>query len=223
VIGLGAYLNSVEGTLLQTREALGPPPGASGARGVAFFSMAATNAPVLANPLSIPEGRDTPLRSFDDFAAALRTGRTSAGQWVEPSGGAPGGVFAEDAVVPPMPWKLTPTTGHLMGTLRGADGQPLDTATVIVGREGEDPPAGEDPPVGRLSAATETDGNGFYGAVDLAPGTYALMVTPRDGGTVRSACLVRVVEGAVARLDLALDGTSPTLATCQPSETSRLR
>ena len=60
------------------------------------------------------------------FAAALRTGRTSAGQWVEPSGGFAGGVFAEDAFVPPMPWKLAPTTGHLMGTLRGADGQPLE-------------------------------------------------------------------------------------------------
>lgn len=222
VVGLGAYLNSLEGTLLQVREAVAPRAEGPAARGVAFFSMAATNAPVLANPLSVPAGRDTPLRTFDDFTAALLTGRTAGGQWLEPQAGFAGGVFAEEAVAPVMPWKVEPTAGHLLGTLRAPDGAPLDTATVIVGRadEGEAP---LEAPAGRLSAAVETDGNGVFGAVDLAPGRYVLMITPRGNGTLRSACTVEVTPGGVARLDLVVDGLSPTLAQCVGAEASRRR
>jgi uncharacterized lipoprotein YddW (UPF0748 family) len=222
VVGLGAYLNSLEGTLQQVREAVAPRAEGPAARGVAFFSMAATNAPVLANPLAIPAGRDTPLRTFDDFAAALLTGRTAGGQWLEPQAGFPGGVFETGAVVPAMPWKTEPAAGHLLGTLRAPDGAPIDTATVIVGRadEGEAPLEG---PTGRLSAAVETDGNGVYGAVDLAPGRYVLMITPRGSGTLRSACTVEVTPGGVARLDLVVDGLSPTLAQCVAAEPSRYR
>lgn len=221
VTGLGAYLNSVEGTLLQAREAARPAAGGAATRGVVFFSMAATNTPVNGNPLSFPAGRDTPLRTFDDFASALVTGRTQAGQWLEPQAGFPGGLYADDAVVPPMPWKAEPLTGHLLGVIRGAGGGVLDTATVIVSREDED--SGEDPPAGRLSAATETDGSGAFGAVDLAPGRYSLMVTPRAGGTVRSACTVEIAAGAVARLELLIDGGQPTLAACAAIEPARRR
>lgn len=222
VIGLGAYLNSLEGTLLQTREALAPAgDGATASRGVSFYSMAASNAPVIANPLSVPAGRDTPLRPFDDLAAALQTGRTSTGQWVEPPAAFAGGLFAAPAVVPAMPWKSDPQAGHLMGTLRTPDGEPLDTATVIVTREG-DVVEGE-PEAGRLSVATESDGGGFYGAVGLAPGTYSLLITPRAGGTWRSDCTVEIVAGTVAQLDIVVDGRSPVLAACQVLAPSRIR
>lgn len=221
VVGLAAYLNSIEGTLQQAREALATPPAGPANRGVTFFSMAATNAPVLANPLSIPAGRDTPLRTFDDFAVALVSGRAGNGQWVEPAAGFSGGLFAEKAVVPPMPWKTAPQSGHLLGRLRTPGGEPFDTATVIVSREDGD--RAPEPETGRLSAATETDGSGVFGAVNLAPGEYSLMVTPRAAGMVRSACTVRIAPGVVARLDLVIDGRSPALAACDSSDASRLR
>ena len=54
VIGLGAYQNSLEGLLRQARVGLA----AAGPQGgVSFFSLAATNAPVVDNPLSLPAGR----------------------------------------------------------------------------------------------------------------------------------------------------------------------
>lgn len=210
-IGVGTYLNSLEGTLQQAREAVSA--GEAGTRGVAFYSIAASNAPVLANPLSVPAGRDTPLRPFDDLAAALLTGRTSTGQWVESPAGFSGGLFASPAIVPTMPWKTEPQTGHLMGALRAPDGSPLDTASVIVTREG-DSLEGE-PPVGRLSAGTETDGSGFYGAIDLAPGRYSLLITPRDDGMRQTDCTVEIAPAAVTRLDVLVDGRSPVRAACQ--------
>lgn len=212
--GVGAYLNSIEGTLLQAREALSPaaPDGVAN-RGVAFFSMAANNAPVLANPISIPPGRDTSLRTFDDFASALVTGRLSGGQWVEQEAGFAGGLFADGAVVPSMPWKTEPSAGHLLGTLRTPDGGPVDTATVIVSRD--DAPEGPEPAEGRQSAATETDGSGVFGAVGLVPGTYSLMITPRGSATVRSACTVNVTAGSVSRVGLLVDARWPTLAQCE--------
>jgi hypothetical protein len=210
VIGLGAYLNSIEGSLLQVREATAVTPEGTSNRGVSFFSMAASNAPVMSNPLSVPAGRDTPLRTFEDFASGLVTGRAANGQTLDASGQEP--VFAWPAAVPVMPWKQEPRTGHLMGYVRAPDGSPLDTATVIVGRA--DGGLVPEPAEGRLSAAVETDGLGFYGAVDLAPGSYSLMITPRNAGGVRSTCTVEISAGAVASLDLVVDGRSPLLAEC---------
>ncbi|HTV03488.1 MAG TPA: family 10 glycosylhydrolase, partial [Luteitalea sp.] len=69
VVGLGAYQNSTEGLIRQARASLDAisPQG-----GVAFFSLAANNAPVVNNALSVPAGRDTPQRPLEDVAAALR-------------------------------------------------------------------------------------------------------------------------------------------------------
>ena len=59
IVDLGAYQNSLEGLLRQAHTAVA----ATGPRGgVSLFSLAATNAPVVDNPLSTPPGRDTPQR-----------------------------------------------------------------------------------------------------------------------------------------------------------------
>lgn len=79
------------------------------------------------------------------------------------------GVFTQPVNVPAIPWKDTPTRGHLMGTLTPSlpcrpalDGHSLALS-------------------GPQTRALVADGNGWFGAVDLPPGQYLLStetVTP---------------------------------------------
>lgn len=219
-IAIGAYLNSVEGSLRQARRATGAPaapaadPLASpGAEGVIFFALGAHNAPVTDNPLAASGPRDTPYRSFDDLAAGLLTGRTTAGQPLE--AGSPAPLFARSAAVPVPAWKATPITGHLRGTLvSSATGQPVDGAAIVL-----EPEATADG-VGRIDgpAAAVTldrsDGGGAFGGLGLAPGRYRVVVTPFRDGRYRSSCTVTIGAGVVASVALSLDPSRPAIATC---------
>jgi hypothetical protein len=116
----------------------------------------------------------------------------------------PSPLFQDPAAVPPMPWKDDPQVGHLMGFVRDESGLPIDTGAVTLSRsEGV---AG----LGRSTVATATDGGGFYGGVDLAPGTYQVTVTPVGQPAWVAECTRDVVAGAVARLDLTIDRGLPS-------------
>jgi uncharacterized lipoprotein YddW (UPF0748 family) len=101
-IGLGVYLNGIEGSIKQIRRTLAATP-----LGVNLYALANPDAAVDA----------TPARGFAEFAAALTT-QTPYDPNPEP-------IFAEEANVPTLPWKTNPTTGHLMGTA-------TDTAAIYV-------------------------------------------------------------------------------------------
>lgn len=186
LIGLGGFLNAVEGTLRQTRRALASTESGGAAGGVIFFSMANSNVAVSANPYAIPP-RDTPARSFEEFAAALTTGKSLDGTTLyEPAAEAP--VFAEPAAVPVLSWKASPTRGHLMGFARRPDGSALDSATVTL-----------EEIVTKTRRTTVTDGQGFFGGVDLEPGHYLVKV--ELGSEVLYAPPVEVKAGGVARVE----------------------
>ncbi|MGH9883598.1 MAG: family 10 glycosylhydrolase, partial [Pyrinomonadaceae bacterium] len=158
VMGQGAFNNAIEGTLRQTRRTL-TPAGGTNLSGIIFFSMATSNIAVTGNPFSIPPA-NTPARPFAEFAAGLTTGKSVNGLTLyEPPGMTP--IFNDPAVIPTFSWKVAPTVGHVKGEARRADNTPLDTATVII--ENLDTHA---------TRTTKTDGGGFFGAVDLAPGPY---------------------------------------------------
>jgi uncharacterized lipoprotein YddW (UPF0748 family) len=217
VIGLGAYLNSVEGTLRQIRRTTAtgapadslPPPD-----GVVLFSMGAHNAPVANNPLAAAGPRDTPYRGFDDLASGLTTGRTTTGQPLESSGQPP--VFAAPAAVPIPAGKLAPASGHLRGTITRASG-PVDGADVtlepVLGDTRRAPGA-----VGTAAAPIpglgRSDGGGAYGGLNLLPGRYTVLVSPPGDGQYRSACTVTIVAGVVTTLDLTIDASRPAVASC---------
>jgi uncharacterized lipoprotein YddW (UPF0748 family) len=129
-------------------------------------------------------------RNPDDAAAASsRTGAASRDELTraltQPSSYDPvtPAAFASAASVPAMPWKAQPTTGHIRGTvpglahgtveLRGASGAALRTTT--------------------------TDGSGWFGFVDVAPGTYQIAA----GATTLSAT---IVAGQVATATTAAAG-----------------
>ena len=207
MMGLGGFVNSVEGTLAQTRRSL--EPSALGHRnlGVNFFSMATSNVAVTANPLSLPPGQNTPARPFADFAAGLVTGRSAAGTTLfEDPVLRPVPIFDAPAAVPVLPWKAAPEVGHLRGVIRDESGAVVDAGDVAIARSADGAPAG----AGRLAVATATDGNGFYGGVDLAPGTFRVTVTPAAQPPYTSACTATVTAGRVATFDIDIDRSAPT-------------
>jgi hypothetical protein len=59
-------------------------------------------------------------------------------------------------VMPLLSWKIAPRNGHLMGFVRRADTMEVEIRNLETGE----------------MRTAVTDGGGFYGAVDLAPGRY---------------------------------------------------
>jgi hypothetical protein len=152
---------------------------------VALYSYAVSNAP--------EKGSETPATPNAEFLRSL----------VEPSpwGGEAAPPFAAPAPPPAMPWKGG-AVGHLGGIVRrsGREGLPLDGATVRL--EGPQAPPGEaGAPSVSVSRSLLTDGNGFFGATDLAPGRYALAVESGRAVLSRETAVLRA--GEVLTLDLA--------------------
>jgi uncharacterized lipoprotein YddW (UPF0748 family) len=206
VMGIGSFLNAVEGTLTQVRRALEPSVLGNRNLGVNFFSMATSNVAVTANPLSVPPGQNTPVRPFGDFASGLVTGRSANGAtFFEDPAANPVPVFDQPAAIPDLPWKTSPQAGHLRGIVRDESGEVVDSGTVIVERVAD----GTVPAGGRASSAGATDGGGFYGAVDLAPGMFNVTVTPVGQAAYPAACTTVISAGNVARFDITIDRSAP--------------
>jgi uncharacterized lipoprotein YddW (UPF0748 family) len=208
ILGQGAFVNGIEGTLRQVRRASAPSTTGRFASGFSFYSMATSNIAVTNNPFALPSPATTTARSFAEFASALTTGRSVNGLTLyEDPAANPVPFFATESAVPDMPWKSSPAAGHLMGFVRDETGEIVDTGTVIIARE-----AGADPPAGtRTTIAGATDGGGFYGGVDLAPGTYRVTVTPVGQLAYTTACATEVTAGRVGRFDITIDREAPTV------------
>jgi uncharacterized lipoprotein YddW (UPF0748 family) len=206
MMGIGSFLNSIEGTLAQVRRALAPSGLGHRTLGVNFFSMATSNVAVPANPLSIPPGQNTPARPFADFAAGLVTGRSANGAMLfEDPVATPVAIFDQPAAIPGLSWKTDPQVGHLRGVIRDESGEIVDTGTVAIQRVAD----ATTPAVGRFSAATASDGGGFYGGVDLAPGEFGVTVTPVGRSAYTTACTAAVTAGHVTTFDITIDRTAP--------------
>ena len=124
MMGIGSFLNSIEGSLTQVRRALQPSALGNQNLGVNIYSMATSNVAVNANPLSVPPGANTPARPFADFAAGLVTGRSANGLTLfeDPSLNAIP-IFERPASIPDLPWKTNPQVGHLRGVVRDGAGR----------------------------------------------------------------------------------------------------
>lgn len=165
MMGQGASVNAIEGTLRQTRRTLTPASGPTNLSGIIYFSMATSNIAVTNNPFAIPGPVTTPVRPFSEFASALTTGKSVNGLTLyEPTGMTP--IFSDPAPIPTFSWKVAPTLGHMKGEALRADNTPFDTEPVTI--ENLDT---------NVTRTTATDGGGFFGAVDLAPGPYRAQVS----------------------------------------------
>jgi uncharacterized lipoprotein YddW (UPF0748 family) len=215
LIGQGASLNAIEGTLRQTRRALALPSSGQPAQGVVFFSMATSNIEIASNPHSIPPSQSTPKRPFAEFASALVTGRSVDGTVLyEDAASNPTPVFATPATVPDLAWKTSPHVGHLLGIVSDEAGQPVDGGEVTIARTSGDPALA----AGRTSVTAHTDGNGAYGGVDLTPGSYQVTIIPPGQAPYTAPDAVQIALGQVARLDIEIDRDRPTVTLgAQPS------
>lgn len=147
MIGLGGFINSIEGTLRQIRRVNGS---------TILFSLANTNAAVTDNSVSYPTpGVSTPKRPNSEYFAAVKSGLTSMPY--EPTALDP--VFKDPAPVPATPWKEE--NGHLLGVAPG-----IDSATVVI----------DNPATGAVRTSM-TDGHGVFGAANLTPGSWRAMIT----------------------------------------------
>jgi uncharacterized lipoprotein YddW (UPF0748 family) len=203
LMGNGNLLNAVEGTLRQTRRALAPSTTGNAAKGVVFFSQATNNVAVTANPYSFPPNQNTPVRPFAEFASGLTTGRSVDGATqYEDTAANPTAVFANLAPAPALPWKTNPAQGHLMGFIFDENGQPVDTGAVVIERIAAPAKKRKPQTLNRTVVNTATDGGGFYGGVDLDPGTYRVTVTPVGQAPFIAPNAMEVRAGQVTRLNV---------------------
>jgi len=179
VIGLGAFMNSLENTTVQIEA--GRAPGTSGAstRGFNFFSYNATNG-------AIPE---QPARPRDEFFRALTEDGAYAAE-------AP---FPTSTTVPHMPWKTRPRTGHLLALILDADGTAADGARVTIRRVARRTSA---------AVVQYADGNGYVGGIDLRPGMYQLLITLPGEPDQHVIVPDPVVPGRVTRILVHLSNRS---------------
>lgn len=114
-------------------------------------------------------------------------------------------MFGNPVATPTMPWKTAPTRGHLKGFVFGdSPTNALDGAVVIL--------------TGQSSRAQTNDATGFYGFVDLAPGTYT--VSASFPGYLPATNHVTVTVGQVQTTDLNLVAIQAPLITQQPQSTN---
>jgi uncharacterized lipoprotein YddW (UPF0748 family) len=167
VIGPGIYLNYTSNAIIQMRAARAPSPTGNYAEGVCGYVY------------KQPDLGFTPFATFRSFL----TNSPNTHDSVSPA------IFQERASVPAMPWKTTPTKGHLKGFVFGGGAtNALDGARVSVS--------------GPANRSQTNDATGFYGFVDLPPGTYT--VTASYSNLASQSLSALITTGVVTMLDFTL-------------------
>ena len=167
IMGNAAYLNYTENTVRQFRQSLTPDAGGRAAVGVAAYSYGAPafkpDPPTRdCGGVTVPHGTtvdsNTNVAEADAFRAQLSQQLTTA----DPDGQPP--LFAAPAAIPAMPWKETPSQGHLMGFV-SRHGEATENLFVqIISLPGN-----------HIVRTVQTEANGFFGVVGLTPGDYRIV------------------------------------------------
>lgn len=98
-------------------------------------------------------------------------------------------LYAAPIGLPEMLWKTAPTLGHLKGVVTcSSNAMPADAAIVTL--------------AGPVNRTCVVDATGFYGSVDLPPGSYTVSVN--HANSQAAVAEIAIVAGAVATQDLTL-------------------
>lgn len=184
-IGLGNFLNRPEATLAQV-ERVRHNEGEIMADGLAFYSYATPTSRALR---SRTRGPSVPQEISDGLEYLLRGPYTSQGPLRTP------------VPIPTMDWIEHPRTGWLAGVVRSPDGKPIDSASVVLLAAASQSP--------REVQQTTSDGSGYFGFANLAPGRYDVEAA-NSAWTARTSINVEVAH--VARIELRIGGTDAASA-----------
>jgi uncharacterized lipoprotein YddW (UPF0748 family) len=171
VNGPALYLNPVEDSVELARRGLEPTAAGNTLMGWSGYSYASPSSEF---------GGDR------DLADAERARLAEMLTAEDPSGAEP--LFARPASVPEMTWKTQPTTGHLAGTLTTTSGTSLDQVDVTLRHL----------TTNQTVSGRTTDGSGWFGFVDLAPGLWLAQIDLPDGVVGKPVSVVRVAKGELA-------------------------
>jgi uncharacterized lipoprotein YddW (UPF0748 family) len=177
VIGPGIYLNTLSDSIRQYRQTRQPTVVGNRANGVLGYVYHQVSSDF--QPCSV-------------FLSAL----TSPGNYdsVSPA------MFELATSVPDMPWKSSPTKGHLKGMVVNEGGELLDGAFINV--------------IGPVSTGRISDATGFYGFVDLPPGSYSVAAQFQGCEPMTNSCVITV--GTVTTLNVRLPTSRPPVIASQP-------
>ncbi|SFD01265.1 family 10 glycosylhydrolase [Streptomyces aidingensis] len=168
VNGPALYLNSVAGSVAQARRAIAPSAAGNTAAGWSGYSYA--------NPaMATVGGSPAERRAQRDALAEALTG-------------GPDAPFAQRAAVPDMPWKTSPTDGHVTGRLALRGGGVLDQARVTL----RPLTAGGEP------LTVRSDGNGWFGFAHVPAGRYLVTAELPPGVAGLPVDVVEVTRGGIA-------------------------
>lgn len=158
--GIGIYLNSVSDGITQIKKAKQPSSNGNVLWGTSLYSYANTNKDGVSN---------------STFYSALSQPSSYNGN--EP-------VYTGKVPVPELPWKVSPTRGHLFGHIFKVDGTVPDEIPVQIS--------------GPVSKTVTTDGSGDVVVTELPPGTYQITVgsckqsvTVTKGKVNEFSCLIQ--------------------------------
>jgi hypothetical protein len=70
---------------------------------------------------------------------------------------------------------------------------------------------------------TVTDGSGVFGAAQLLPGSYHIIVQPTGDGRYRSGCSIDIRAGLVTSITLSAEPGHPGVAACIASTPEKRR
>jgi uncharacterized lipoprotein YddW (UPF0748 family) len=189
-VGIGAYVNRPENTLAQIARAR-KKDGRRAADGVSFFSYA-NLFPAEARPEAKSDEKVKSGAGFPENAPAAQSSITGDARVAFFSEGVPPapGEFAQPAPIPKMPWIESPQRGMLAGIASDAAGNPLDGARIRIRQRG----------LFVRARHTITDGNGWFGAVELKPGRYTVRL--EGNSAKKSEQQVEISAGRVTRVEL---------------------
>ena len=177
VIGSAAYLNFITGTVSQLRKALAPSAAGNTAVGWSAYSYRTPDALTNADQSQGPAQRAELIRALT---------QPSEYDSLTPP------IFESPVPVPSIPWKDQPIKGHLMGTVTAPDGVPFDQIRMDL----------YDAETDVLIASRLTDGSGWFGFIDLAPGRYKLQVDSTRAHGPHQTITVAVSAGHIAAVEL---------------------
>jgi hypothetical protein len=147
-IGLGNFLNRPEATLAQV-ERVRRNEGDIMAEGLVLYSYAT---PATAAARARGRGPSASSHTRDLLEYLVQ------GPYPAP------GPFLNPVPIPTMDWIENPQMGWLAGVVVGSNGKPIDGAAVVLVGTGEEP--------SQRRMRTISDGTGYFGFADLAPGRY---------------------------------------------------